>query len=79
MKGMYWYRIEFYESWDVENRLHVAYVAAPRNATTSALHFRLYEQRRPSIVASDENIQIKEITPVEKTIVDDEQGLTNTR
>lgn len=76
---MYWYRVEFYESWDVENRLHVAYVSAPRNATTAALHFRLYEQRRPSIVASDENIQIKEIIPVESTIVDDEQGLTNTR
>lgn len=70
-ENIYWYRVEFYESWDVENRLHVAYVSAPRNATASALHFRLYEQYHFPI-ATDTNIQIKEITLVEKEVIDDE-------
>ena len=74
---MYWYRVEYYESWDVENRLHVAYVPAPDGASSDQIKFSLYKQFRFPIT-TDAFIQIEKFAPVEKTIVD-EQGLTNTR
>ena len=77
--NMYWYRVEFYESWDVENRLHVAYVLAPENAGDYCLHFFLYKQQLRGPITTDGNIQIEKVTCVEKTIVDDGQGLTNTK
>lgn len=73
-----WYRVEYRESWDVENRLHVAYVSALEGASRDCIHFKMYKQFHFPI-STDAYIQIEKFTPVEKTIVDDEQGLTNTK
>lgn len=75
---MYWYRVEYRESWDVENRLHVAYVPAPENASLDRIKVSLYAQFRFPI-ATDAFVLAEKFTPVEKTVVDDAQGLTNTR
>lgn len=75
---MYWYRVEYYESWDVENRLHVAYVPAPEGASLDRIKVSLYKQFRFPI-SSDAYVQIEKFAPVEKTVVDDTQGLTNTQ
>ena len=75
---MYWYRVEYRESWDVENRLHVAYVPAPEDASRDCIHFNLYKHFRFPIT-TDAFIQIEKFAPVEKTVVDDTQGLTNTQ
>lgn len=74
---MYWYRVEYYESWDVKNRLHVAYVPAPENASSDQIKSSLYRQFRFPI-ATDAYIMTEKFTPVEKTVVD-EQGLTTTK
>lgn len=74
---MYWYRVEYRESWDVENRLHVAYVPAPEGASLDRIKVSLYKQFGFPI-STDAFVLAENFTPVEKTIVD-EQGLTNTK
>ena len=73
-----WYRIEYRKSWDEDNRLHVAYVVAPKNASQSYIHFNMYKQFHFPI-STDAYIQIEKCTPVEQSVVDDEYGLTNTK
>lgn len=68
----YWYRVEYRESWDVENRLHVAYVSAPEGASRDRIHFSMYKLFRFPI-ATDAFIYIEKFTPVEKTVVSDSE------
>lgn len=72
VKQVYWYRVEYRESWDEENRLHIAYVPAPGGASRDCIHFNLYELFRFP-VATDAFIQIEKFAPVEKTVVSDSE------
>ena len=70
---MYWYRVEYRESfWDRENLLRVAYISAPENATFDCIHFNMYSQLHFPI-ATDGSIFIEKFTPVEMTIVSDSE------
>ena len=75
---MYWYRVEYRGSWDVTESLRVGYVTAPENASSDRIKVSLYKQFRFPI-SSDAYVQIEKFAPVEKTVVDDTQGLTNTQ
>lgn len=70
--NFYWYRVEYRESWDIDNMLHVAYVVAPKDASQGYIHFTMYKQFHFPI-STDAYIQIEKFAPVEKTIVSDSE------
>lgn len=44
-KAMYWYRVEYRESWwSAPDEVNITYVTATENATHDYLLFRLYKQ-----------------------------------
>lgn len=67
-----WYRVEYHESWDAENRLRIAYVTAPEDASSDQIKMAMWRQFHLPI-STDAFVQIEQFTPVEKTVVSDSE------
>lgn len=68
----WWYRVEYRESWDVENRLRIAYVLAPEDASSDQIKMAMWRQFQLPI-STDAFVQIERFAPVEKTVVSDSE------